>query len=88
MPMLYTENFHRYKNNFQMKNFSIFFIIFAQNLDCGSEAVLTSTHNVCIRAKKKRNNEYHCKPQYYYIKVGRKTVYITRMCNPDASYVS
>ena len=33
------------------------------------EAVLTSTHNLCFRAKI-RKNEHPCKPQFYYIKVG------------------
>ena len=41
--------FHGCKNvHFQMKIFNIF-LIFAQNIDC--EAVLTSTHNQCFRAK-------------------------------------
>ena len=56
-----------------MKNYDIF-LIFAQNIDCGYslepprviEAVLTSTHNLCFRAKI-RKNEYPCKPQFYYI---------------------
>ena len=37
------------------------------------EAVLTSTHNLCLRAKIR--TEYHvypCKPQFYRIKVGFK----------------
>ena len=54
MPMSYTAIYHRCKtNNYQMKNCDIFFI-FAQNSDCGytiTEAVLTSTHNLCFRAK-------------------------------------
>ena len=51
-PMQYSAIFHGCKNvNFQMKFFNIF-IIFAQNIDCGySEAVLTSTHNLCFGAK-------------------------------------
>ena len=36
-------------------------------------AVLMSTHNLCFRAKK---NVYPCKPQFRYIKVGCKSVYI------------
>ena len=55
--MQYTAIFHGCKNfNFQMKNCDIF-LIFAQNIDCGytlespHEAVLTSTHNLCFRAK-------------------------------------
>ena len=37
----------------------------------GTEVVLTSTHNLCFRAKI-RKNDYPCKPQFYYIKVGCK----------------
>ena len=36
-----------------------------------AEAVLTSTHNLCFRAKI-RKKVYHCKPQFYYIKLGVK----------------
>ena len=55
MPMQYAANFDGCKNdNFQMKNCYIF-LIFAQNIDRGytleTEAVLTSTHNLCFRAK-------------------------------------
>ena len=78
-PMQYTAIFHGCKNdNFQMKNCDTF-LIFAQNI----EAVLTSTHNLCFRAKMLKKNEYPCKPQFYYIKVGCKGVYITRTCYPD-----
>ena len=66
------------------------FLVFAQNINCGytieplhfSEAVLTSTHYICFRAKKKKN-EYSCKPQFYYIKVGCKGVYVSRKCYHD-----
>ena len=47
-----------------------------------TEAVLTSTHNLCFRAKI-RKNVYPCKPQFYYIKVGCKGVYITLTCYHD-----
>ena len=63
-----------------MKNSDVF-LIFAQNIDCGY-MVLTSTHNLCFRAKI-RNNVYTCNPQFYYIKVGCKGVYITRICFHD-----
>ena len=54
-PMQYTAIFHSRKNdNFQMKCFYIF-LIFAQNIDC--EAVLTSTHNLCFRAKIKKESK-------------------------------
>ena len=52
---------------------------FAQNIDCGytlePEAVLMSTHNLCFGAKI-RKNVYPCKPQFNYIKVGCKGVFI------------
>ena len=38
-----------------------------------TEAVLTSTHDLCFRAKI-RKNVYHCKPQFYYIKLVYKGV--------------
>ena len=69
----------------------IFFLkilIFAHNIDCGytlvylSEAVLTSTHNLCFEAKI-RKNVYPCKPQFHYIKVGCKGVFVTRTCFRD-----
>ena len=48
------------------------------------KAVLTSTHNLCFRAKiRKHAYMYSCKPQFYYIKVGCKRVNITRTCYPD-----
>ena len=53
--MQITAIFHGCKmDNFQMKIFDIF-LSFAQNIDCGytlePEAVQTSTHNLCFRAK-------------------------------------
>ena len=59
------------------------FLIFAQNIDCWytlepphcDEEVLTSTCNLCLRART-RNNVYPCKSQFYYIKVGCKGVYM------------
>ena len=50
------------------------------------EAVLTSTHNLCFKAKIRKNvypckpQVYYSKPQVYYIKVGCKGVYIRRTC--------
>ena len=57
-----------------MKNCDVV-LIFAQNIDCGYTAVLTSTHNLCFKAKIRKNIVYPCKPQFYYIKVGCKGVY-------------
>ena len=45
---------------------------------------LTSTHNLCFRAKI-RKKVYPCKRHFYYIKVGRKGVFITRTCLHDGS---
>ena len=43
-----------------------------------------STHNLCFGAKiRKIGNP--CIPQFYYIKVGFKGVYFTRICFPDVS---
>ena len=47
-----------------------------------AEAVLTSTHNVCIRSKIRKLGA-PCKPQFFYIKLGLETVYISRTCIPD-----
>ena len=38
--------------------------------DMDNEAILTSTHNLCFRANI-RKHVYPCKPQFYYINVGR-----------------
>ena len=70
----------------------IFFLFLLKTLIVGTrqnrlnEAVLTSTYNLCVRAKIIKN-EYPCKPQLYYIKVGFKGVYITRTCYPDVDVV-
>ena len=50
------------------------------------EAVLTSTHNLCLGAKIGKI----CIPMYtsvYYIKVGYEGVYIARICFPDVQKV-
>ena len=69
MSMQYTAIFHGYKNgNFQLKNCDIF-LIFAQNIyrgytseppQCLTEAVLTSTNDLCFGAKL-RKKVYPCK---------------------------
>ena len=74
-------NISQCKNvHFQMKSI-IIFLTFAQIIDCGC-SVLTSTHNLCFRAKIEKN-EYPSKPQFYNIKVGCKAVFITRTCFHD-----
>ena len=85
MSVQYTAIFHGCKNgNFHMKKNVRFFLFFSQNIDCGYtlEAVLTSTHNRCFRAKI-RKNVYPYKPQFYCIKVGCKGVFVTRSCFRD-----
>ena len=83
MSVQYTAIFHGCKNgNFHMKKCEIF-LNFAQNIDRWyTEAVLTSTHDLCFRAKI-RKKVYPCKSQFYYIKVGCKGVFITRTCLHD-----
>ena len=64
-PMQYTTIFHGCKNvHFQMIQ---------------TEAVLTSTHNLCFGAKINKRL-YPCKPQFFYIKVGCKGVFVTGTC--------
>ena len=58
-----------------MKRFLIFFLFLLKTKIVG-------THNLCFRAKI-RKNEYPCKPQFYYIKVGCKGVFVTRTCFRD-----
>ena len=43
-----------------------------------------STHNLCFGANI-RKNVYPCKPQFYYIKVGCKGVFLTWTCLRDES---
>ena len=67
--------------NFQIKTFDIF-LISAQNIDClysleppqrgGSNEYPQSM----FLSRNKKNNVYHCKPQFYYLKVGFKGVKI------------
>ena len=45
-----------------------------------------STHNLCFRAKI-RKNVYPSKPQFYYIKVGCKGVFVTRTCFRDGDHI-
>ena len=89
MSVQYTAIFHGCKNgNFHMKKCEIF-LNFAQNIDRWytlerlAEAVLTSTHDICFKSKNKKKNVYPCKPQFYYIKVGCKEVFIIRTCLHD-----
>ena len=55
----------------------IFFFNFLLN-----EAVLTSTHDLCLRAKIRKKMNTPVNP-FYYIKVVGWGVYITQTCYPD-----
>ena len=48
------------------------------------EAVLTSTHNLCFKAKLEYN-VYPCITQFYYIKVRCMGVYSTQICKYDGT---
>ena len=77
----YTENFTT-KNEVLDKKNLIFFIFLLKTYTVGTrwnrltEAILTSTQNLCFGQKYEKNNVYSCKPQFYYIKVGFKRVKI------------
>ena len=78
--MQYIAIFHSCKKgNFQMKNFDIFLLFFAQNIDCGYTleppqclivAFLSSTHDLCFRVKIRKK----CKTPVLLYKVGCKGV--------------
>ena len=97
MPVQYTEIFKVVKNgNFHQKKFDIF-LIFAQNIDCGYtlEPPRRGGSNEYPQSmfwSKNKKNRYtpsgaHI-PQFCYIKVGFKGVYIKRTCFPDEVSVS
>ena len=72
---------HAYSKNFQIKNSDIFHNS-GQNIDRGYSLEPPRrggsneyTQSMFLRRNKK-NNEYPCKPQFYYIKVGFKGVKI------------
>ena len=66
---------------FQIQN-SIFFYIFAQNIDCGyslqppRRGGSNEYPQSMFLSRNKKNNVYPCKPQFYYIKVGFEGVKI------------
>ena len=68
--------------NFQIKNSDIFHIS-AQNIDCGysiepPQQGGSNEYPQCMfLSRNKKNNDYPCKPQFYYIKVRFKGVNIT-----------
>ena len=65
--MQLTLDFYDCKNdNFPLKNCDIFLSLLKTKI----EVVLTSTYNLCLRAKIRKKNEYPCKPQFHHIKTG------------------
>ena len=64
--------------NFQQKNLNNF-LIFAQNIDCGSNEYLQSM----FWSKNKKNRYTPVNPSFYYINVGFKGVNIARTSFPD-----
>ena len=86
--MQYTAIFHGCKNvHFQMNFFNIF-LIFAQNIDCGytlepPQGGGSNEYPQSMFWSKNKKNVYPCKPQFYYIKVGCKGVFVTRTCFHD-----
>ena len=91
--MQYTENIFGCKNeNFHWKNFDIF-LIFAQNIDCGytleppRRGGSNEYPQSMFWSKNKKNRYTPHIPQFFYIKVGFKGVYISRTCFPDDGHV-
>ena len=78
---IYWKFYHKKNESFQMKN-SNFFHISAQNIDCGysleppRRGGSYEYPQSMFLSKNKKNIVYHCKPQFYYIKVGFKGVKI------------
>ena len=77
----YIENFTSKNRKFSGKNSDIFYIS-AQNIDCGysleppRRGGSNEYPQSIFLSRNKKNNVYHCKPQFYYIKVGFKGVKI------------
>ena len=78
----YIENFTSKNGKISDKKTLKFFIFLLKNIDCGYsfEPPRRSSSNEypqsMFLSRNKKNNVYHCKPQFYYIKVGFKGVKI------------
>ena len=75
--MQYTVNFNGCQNNIQLKCFDLF-LIFAKNKDFRYTLRVPTIY--VLDQKKKGKNIYSCKPQFYYIKMGCKGVFMTQTC--------
>ena len=77
----YTEHFANRKRKFSNKNADIFHIS-AQNIECEysleppRRGGSNEYHQSMFSSRIKKNNICPCKPQFYYIKVGFKGIYI------------
>ena len=65
----YIENFTSKNWKFSDKKNSDIFHISAQNIGCGYSLEYPQS---TLLSRKKKNNVYPCKPQFYYMKVGFK----------------
>ena len=82
MPIQIYRKSHLQKLKIFRQKILIFFLIFAQNIDCGysleppRRGGSNEYPQSMFLSKNKKNNVYPCKPQFYYIKVGFKGVKI------------
>ena len=81
--MQYTAIFHGCKNvHFQMIFFNIFLFLL-KTLIVGTRGGSNEYPQSMFWSKNKKK-VYPCKPQFYYIKVGCKGVFVTQTCFRDA----
>ena len=64
----------------------MFFLIFAQSIDCGYTLEPPHCNEYPQSMFRAKINVYPCKPQFYYIKVGCKEVFVTRTCFRDVVF--
>ena len=81
-PIQIYRKFHLQKLKIFRKKNLIFFVFFAQNIDCGysleppRRGGSNEYPQSMFLSRNKKNNVYPCKPQFYHIKVGFKGVKI------------
>ena len=91
MSVQYTAIFQGCKNGIFQFEFLYCFPIFAQNIDYGYmlEPIQRGGSNKypqsMFKSKNKKKNVYPCKLQIWYIKLGCKGVFITRIYYHDGS---
>ena len=88
LPMQYTEIFSAVKIENFIGTFLIFFLKFAQNIDCGYtlEQPRRGGSNEYPQSMfwSKNNKNNPCIPKFCYTNVGNEGVYFTWTCFPDA----